>query len=177
MDIDIQYARALMQIHRVEWLPILEQLEKVTDNPEFQDLLANPFVAYKSIIELLTACLGSTNQKQKNLIHILAKNKRLLHVKKIRLAYQQLQREKNKEQLVTITTAQRTTKAQQKIIESFATTYLEKKIKPLFQYQESAELIGGFILNINDYIINKSVTQQLDYVCQFIEGEHTWQHN
>ena len=66
MDIDIRYARALMQIHRVEWQPILEQLEKVTDNPEFQDLLSNPFVAYKSIIELLTACLGSTNQKQKN---------------------------------------------------------------------------------------------------------------
>ena len=65
MDIDIQYARALMQINRVEWLPILEQLESVTGNTDFQDLLSNPFVAYGSIIELLTACIGSTNQKQK----------------------------------------------------------------------------------------------------------------
>ena len=136
MDIDIQYARALMQINRVEWLPILEQLESVTGNTDFQDLLSNPFVAYGSIIELLTACIGSTNQKQKNLIHILAKNKRLLHVKKIRLAYQQLQREKNKEQLVTITTAQKTTKAQQKIIESFAIGYCARGCQQQQQQQQ-----------------------------------------
>ena len=177
MTVESQYASALCQIPRVDWDHLLEKIEKVVENPHFQAALNTPFTRSETLFELLNACLSGLNQKQKNFVYLLTKNKRLAEIKQIRETYQCLQRIKKKEQVVTITTALKATPAQRKMLETYAQKYITNGMTPSFSYQESAAVIGGFILRINNYIIDQSIAKRLDYISEFIEGDHLWQHN
>ena len=88
-----------------------------------------------------------------------------------------MQRVKKNQQLVTITTAKQATPAQKKMLESYAQKHVHKKKTPLFRYRESESIIGGFILDINDFTINQSVAKRLSYIREHIQGDHSWQHS
>ena len=177
MNISAQYANALHQIPRIDWESLLCNLEEIITNTHFREVLNAPYIPPNTLAELVNACLGNLNQKQKNFIYLLSKNNRLSDVRKIRKAYQQMQRVKKNQQLVTITTAKQATPAQKKMLESYAQKHVNKKKTPLFRYRESESIIGGFILNINDYTINQSVAKRLSYIREHIQGDHSWQHS
>lgn len=177
MSISTQYANALYQIPRIDWESLLYDLEKITTNTQFREVLNAPYIRPDTLAELINACFESLNQKQKNFIYLLAKNNRLVDVREIRKTYQQMRRIKKKQQLVTITTAKQATPAQKKMLETYAQKHINETKTPLFRYQESGDIIGGFILNINDYTIDQSVAKRLNYIREHIQGDHSWQHS
>lgn len=177
MTIAAQYATALHHLPRIDWETLLFDLEKVVANKHFHEVLRAPYIHPDTLFKLINACLDHLNQKQKNFIYLLAKNRRLNDVTKIRKAYQQMQLVKKKQELVTITTAKPATPAQKKMIETYAKKHLDKRMTPLFKYQESESIIGGFVLTINSYTINQSVAKRLSDIREHIQGDHSWQHN
>ena len=169
MRIESQYAQAMYHFPRENWEVTLRALETVTEDQHFKNVIKNPQLSQTAVMSMLDSCLGTLSKTQRNLVALMVKNRRLDRIRAIRKLFQKMQRTKNKEQLIVVQTAHTPTPKQKSLIESFAGTHTPKHYKPVFVYETNPKLIGGFVLNINDKIINKSVHQRLRTISQNID--------
>lgn len=169
MRIESQYAQAMYHFPKENWEATLRALETITEDQHFKNVIRNPQLSQPAIMSMLDSCLGTLSKTQRNLVALMVKNKRLDRISAIRKLFQKMQRIKNKEQLVVVQTAHTPTPKQKSLIESFAERHTPAHHKQVFVYEINAKLIGGFVLNINDKLINKSVKQRLRSISQYID--------
>lgn len=165
-----QYAKAMDANPCRDWLDVLNTLTEISKSDIFKNLLKNPFVSSEKLEALIFSFYTKLSQAQKNIIKLLVKNKRMGEIASIISHYKEIQLQKEKKQEVQVTTAQKATPKQRKMIESYALVLGEKEKSLVFQYHIDADLIGGFILNLDGYIIDKSVKARLYKIGHYIKG-------
>lgn len=170
MLISKQYADAMSQVDHIDWVQTLERVQAIITRPEFIQVANNPFIDTGRKAELVIACFKKIAPEQESLIRELAKNSRFDHTTEILEYYQRSQQLKAGKIQVTITTAQKPTPKQKKLIEQFARTKLTGQGEALFEYQINEKIIGGFTLRYNDYTIDKSIATRLESISYNTQG-------
>jgi len=170
MFISRQYAEAIANLPRENWEQLLEDLVGICESRVFIHAYKNPFINESTRLELITACLKKPTEQQCNFIQLLVRNKRIHLLADILSAYQQILRSKANIQQIQVITANKPTPKQKKCIEAFATAQLQPDIKASFEYKMDETIIGGFILHINDYKLDKSIATHLKNISYNIQG-------
>lgn len=134
-------------------------------NDGLRTTIANPFVPVNEKIGLLTTAAGQENSILTDFVKLLAQNNRLDIVQAVALAYTVLYRQENNIHLVSITSAAPLSEADRKRI----TDMIEKHIgnaKAQFAYNVNPELIGGFVIKIDNESLDASVRNELNQLRQ-----------
>ena len=173
MFISRQYAEAIANLPHENWEQLLEKLVDICESRVFIHAYKNPFINESTRLELIMACLNKPTEQQCNFIQLLVRNKRIHLLADILSAYQQILRSKPRKRhrrSQTLITANKPTPKQKKCIEAFATAQLQTDIKASFEYKMDETIIGGFILHINDYKLDKSIATHLKNISYNIQG-------
>jgi F-type H+-transporting ATPase subunit delta len=164
--ITVRYAKALFQLAEEE--KKLEAVRKdvemllvtVNNSKEFADFLENPLIKSSEKTSIVnTLFKGNTNELTLQFLHLLIENKRESYLKGICLYTIHLHKQKLGIQDAVFTTASEISSTHKKEIFDFIT----RKFKIKIELQEKIEpdIIGGFILRIEDQQINASIHSQL----------------
>ena len=132
------------------------------DNPRLAKVLANPFVSNSEKYELLKAAAGdkATNDYL-GFVKLILENRREAFALQMALAYRDIYRKANKISQVKIITAVRLPEAEMKklrnlVSDSFKDTRLE------FSEQINPDIIGGFVIDVDDSRMDASVSNELE---------------
>ena len=129
--------------------------------PDLQTTVANPFVDTPQKIALLSTAAGQSNDILSDFVKLLSMNNRLDIMRGVALAYTSLYREENHIHLVTITSAAPLSDVDKKRI----TDMIEKHIgnaTAQYTFTINPDLIGGFIIRIDNENLDASVRNELD---------------
>lgn len=165
-----QYANALLSFPDLDWNVFLQNLTYVCQTEQMQSVIHNPFIAPQKVNQIILACFPNAKDEEKSLIQLLTCNKRLELVHEIRDIYQEKTRRQKRQVLVTVTTAFTATPKQKKAIENYASSHITKDQSLICDYRVDKKIIGGFILDLNGRIIDRSVIRNLDKIKLSIEG-------
>lgn len=134
-------------------------------NTGLQTVIANPFVDVESKTSLLMTAAGEQNEIIADFIKLLARNNRLDLMRSVALAYAVLYRRENHIHLVSITSAAPLSEADRKRL----TDMIEKHIgdaKAEYSFNVNPDLIGGFVVNIDNEMLDASVRNELKQLRQ-----------
>tara|TARA_B100001989_G_C24545621_1_gene470542 strand:+ start:2016 stop:2531 length:516 start_codon:yes stop_codon:yes gene_type:complete len=170
MLVSKQYAEAISDITTVDWDSTLQAIHAIVEQPVFKQLSRNPFISSEHKASLVIACIKKATKEEKGLIQALAKHGRFDQVKAIHEQYLRNQLIKQGTLKVEITTANKPSPKQKKLIENFAILQTGSDTNTLFEYHINDAIIGGFILKFNDYIIDKSLAARLESIGHNTQG-------
>jgi F-type H+-transporting ATPase subunit delta len=164
--ISASYAKALLQwasplnlAHEVYEQSIC-LLKLMDSNPDFYLLLHSPMASLSQKIKAVTKVLNSCSPKLADFVCLMVKNRRERHLKNAILVYHVLYRQNYNITKATVESAKEMNTSSKQQIEDFLKTRfggeidLEFKLKP--------EIIGGFILTIDDLLLDKSVRGEIE---------------
>ena len=164
--ITVRYAKALYQLAQEEkkQTAIRKDAEMlfmaVNDSKEFAGFLENPLIKSSeknTIVQELFQ--GYINEISLRFLNLLIENKRESHLKNICLYTIQLHKKELGVQDAVITTASKISSENKKELNDFITRKFKVNID--LQEKTNPEIIGGFILRIEDKQINASLHAQL----------------
>lgn len=170
MTIGKQYADAMVLHPSTPWDEYLSTLEKIVKISCFQEQYNSPFVSEGTVFELICAVMDKQCSLQGNMTQLLIQNRRLDKITEIKDALKHATLQMNKQTLVQITTAVEPTPTLKKKIEHYASSFVRSGNQAVFEYHKETSLIGGFIVSIDGYIINRSVQSRLKAIAH-TEGE------
>lgn len=174
------YAKAIYQEARqtnsmIEWGKLLQVLAIVANDADVLRLIENPKVSIKKIIQLfydvaystLTNYLAPFEERAKNFITLLCKNKRLAVLPYIDELYQQLISQQEGMLKIEVLSALPLDETQQKKIHKA----LEKRfnINILIEYKIDASLIGGALIRSNNWVMDGSIKGKLARMMEKIQ--------
>lgn len=164
--ITVRYAKALYQLAEEEEKQetvrndIEMLLGVINDSNEFADFIENPLIKSNEKASIVNALFrGKINDLTLRFLQLLIDNKRESYLKGICLYTIHLHKQKLGIQEAVITTASEISTVHRKEIFDFIT----RKFKVNIDLQEkiNPDIIGGFILRIEDQQINASIQSQL----------------
>lgn len=164
--ITVRYAKALYQLAKEENEQAVIRkdtemlLMTVNDSKEFADFLENPLIKSsekKRIIQTLFK--GNIHDITLRFLNLLIENKRESYLKRICLYTIQLHKKELGIQDAVITTAGKISSETKKELNDFITRKFKVNIELL--EKTDPDMIGGFILRIEDQQINASIQSQL----------------
>jgi F-type H+-transporting ATPase subunit delta len=156
------FAFAMEQEKLEQWSKIIASLAAVANEGDVQKFIINPNVTIEQTAELfkgwIPASAGMTEVK--NLIDLLATNRRLGLLPEIDRLYGVMLAAEKQELNVAVVSALPLSEQQQTKL----TTKLEQKfnIKVIPNYSEDKALLGGIIVKIGDRILDGSVLGRLE---------------
>jgi len=147
--------------------------------PELNKVLENPIISSEEKIKLLTTAVGETaSETCKNVLRVVVENGRASYMRQIALVYDQVYRKAKNIVLVKLTTViGATDKEKQSMVEliSRPTSPLKGESEQVphlgggggieqvdFAAETDADIIGGFILEVEDLRLDASVKNQLN---------------
>ena len=163
-----RYARALYKFAMehgtagVVYEEMKEVISSFQQNPRLSKVLANPFVGNSEKFDLLKAAAGNKVEKDfEGFIKLILDNRREEYALQMALAYRDIYRKANKISQVKIITAVRLPdaemdKLQNLVRNSFKDTKLE------FSEQINPDIIGGFIIDVDDSRMDASISNELE---------------
>ena len=166
-----RYAKALYKYadekgRTAQVYDLMQNLNVAFDtNHDLQSTIANPFVPTDNKIALLSTAAGEKNDILDDFVKLLAVNNRLDIVRGVALAYTALYRQENHIHLVEITSAAPLNDADKKRI----TDMIEKHIgnaTAQYSFHVDPELIGGFVIKIDNESLDASVRNELKQLRQ-----------
>ena len=131
-------------------------------NPRLAKVLANPFVGDSEKYELLKAAAGNKVEDGfLGFVKLILENRREEYALQMALAYRDIYRKANRISQVMITTAVRLPEAEMEklrklVSDSFKDTKLE------FSEQINPEIIGGFVIDVDDSRMDASISNELE---------------
>lgn len=160
------YAKAIFGIAVKEdalqhWSDQLKLLSKISENKQTIDCLRNPKLGWHERANLfIDICEDSLDQQGKNLINILATNRRLIILPEVAILYEELRAIKENVTNVTVISANELTDEQENKLQ----VVLKKKLKRniLLRYATDKSVIGGLVLRIGDQVIDGTVRGKLN---------------
>lgn len=166
-----RYAKALYKYaeekgQTTDLYELMQNLETAfQQNRQLQATIANPFVSEDAKIELILTAAGERNDILADFIRLLASNKRLDITRGAALAYTELYRKENNIHLVTITSAVPLTEQDRIRL----TEMIEKRLgnaKAQYTFEINPELIGGFVIRIDNESLDASIANELKQLRQ-----------
>ena len=161
-----RYAKAIYQLALVykEEDQLREELKILSEHfralPLLKTTLADPTISPAVKIDLLTTAVGKeTSNTYKQAIRLIVKNKRSHYVQSIALMYDTVYRKaKNMVVMKLVTTEPASNEVKNKLVD-----LVKKNIdKVEFITETNADIIGGFILEIEDLRLDASVKNLLN---------------
>jgi F-type H+-transporting ATPase subunit delta len=126
---------------------------------------SDPIISYK-IFKSLLYDLKMYNY-EKNFLKILIENKRLFLLNKIYIAYNSIKNKYNKKIFIVIQSSHIMNNIQKNKIKCFLKKKIFSNIK--FNFIVDQNLIGGFRILINNFLIDLSIKNNLTYLKNFLQ--------
>ncbi|MDE7426294.1 MAG: F0F1 ATP synthase subunit delta [Muribaculaceae bacterium] len=171
--IPARYAKALYEVaqERGQEKEIYALCTRMEDafrtNPELQKMLANPFVNASDKEQLLTTAAAATvaDVTFKDFLKLLIQNRRMDMARDIARAYCDLYRRKKDIRRVEIVTAGNLPDEQIKRLKQLVEKHVKAKT---IQYEQRVDpdLIGGFVVNVDNERLDASVKNELKLLRQ-----------
>jgi len=128
--------------------------------PMLREVMSDPTVSEQQKIEvLITACGAPVNETLQQMIRLIVENKRSNYMENIALLYDEIYRKNKGVITVELTTVEPVGKKMKEILVSMIAPATGNKVE--FQEKTDADIIGGFILQIEDKRLDASVKEQL----------------
>jgi F-type H+-transporting ATPase subunit delta len=129
--------------------------------PELNKVLENPIVPSGEKIKLLTVAVGETaSETCKNVFRVVVENGRASYMQHIALIYGQVYRKEKNIVLVNLTTVVPPTEEEKKSMVKLISNGRIERVD--FATKTNADIIGGFILEVEDLRLDASVKNQLN---------------
>jgi len=163
------FAFALADDRLQHWSEILMELAFIAKDSRVQALLSDPRISWHERAALFTDICGKTlDAKGKNLVQVLAMNRRLAILPEIAEFYDELRSKQENIVKAEIKSAMTMDKKQQEKLQKAIEKRLQTKI--VAQYTTDESLLGGITIQIGDRVIDGSVRGQLEKLEKFIRG-------
>ncbi len=142
------------------WSELLTGLAELVTQAEVRAVITNPKVSHAQVFGLMEAFAGaSANVQQRNFVHVLADNQRLLVLPEIAAIFETLKAEAEKTVSVVVDSAFELSAAQQEKITGSLKKRLGREIKLTCNVKK--ELLGGVVIRAGDKVIDGSARTRL----------------
>ncbi len=160
------YARAVFEMAKssgdlAKWSNALEFMGTVASNEEVKKLLSSPKMSKQAGADaFIKLCDDKLDDKEKNLVRMLAENDRLSLLPEMSIIYEELKAEAEGSVEAKVSTAKKLTKAEEDAISQALKKRLGRDIKLKVSVDES--LLGGAIIQAGDLVIDGSLKGRLE---------------
>ena len=129
--------------------------------PELNKVLENPIISSEEKIKLLTTAVGEmASETCKNVFRVVVENGRASYMRHIALVYDKVYRKEKVIVLVKLITVNQATEDEKNSMVKLITNGKEEQVD--FAAEIDADIIGGFILEVEDRRLDASVKNQLN---------------
>ena len=154
------FALAKEQSKLKQWSEMLQAAAAVTSNDDMRQLIGNTNVSKDQLAKfVLDLCGGDFSDEGKNLIRLLAENRRLTLMDEIAAQYEELRAEEEKTIEAEVVSAFEVSAAQQKQISDKLKARLGREVTLSCRVDPS--LLGGAIIKAGDLVIDGSTLGQI----------------
>lgn len=163
-----RYAKALLEYasesdKQARIYELMHQLaQSFADEPSLRKVLANPFVDSADKVKLLTTAAGpkADDEVYSRFLNLLVDNNRIALMHEIALAYMDLYRKVNNIYRVSVVSASPLLPAEEDRLKSIIERHLNGASME-YTSEVDPDLIGGFIVKINNEKLDASVANEL----------------
>jgi F-type H+-transporting ATPase subunit delta len=145
------------------WSRSLAVIAQAVAEPDMQQLLGNPLVSDRALVEMLLAVLeksaGGATAETKNFLAALAENKRLAVLPAVREQFEALKNERQGAVDALIESAYALGEAELAALVADLERRFKRKVRP--EVRVDPELIGGARVTVGDQVIDGSVRGKL----------------
>ncbi len=151
------------------WEEALQAGSLISQDAAVQQLLTNPKVSQKQILDLYCDVLAKVlNTETTNFIHLLAQNHRLSALPEIAELFKAYRAASEKTLKVNVTSAVALDKTYQQKLVAALIKRLDRQVS--LECSLDANLLGGAIIRAGDTVIDGSVRGKLNRMIEFISG-------
>jgi|HigsolmetaAR201D_1030396.scaffolds.fasta_scaffold00874_9 ATP synthase, F1 delta subunit len=144
-----------------KWSEMLEFAAAVARDPTMNALLGSPRLTKEQLVELfLSVCGDRLDEQGRNLIRLLAENRRLQLLPQIAAQYAELRAEAEATVNARLITAQPVDPGTQQKVAQALSQRLQRKVT--LSTETDASLLGGAIIRAGDLVIDGSVRGRLE---------------
>ncbi len=168
------YAEAVFEIAQADgklkqWSEMLQTIALITADPDMQALIGNTSVDKARLAELILDIAGEVmDEKGRNLVRLLAENRRLGAVEEIAAQFETLKAEAEQTIEAEIVAAKKVSPKLQKKIADSLKARLGRDVSLKCTVDES--LMGGAVIKAGDMVIDGSVSAQLEKLSVELAG-------
>lgn len=141
------------------WSGALANLAAAAREPAVQELLGNPLVTTRQLVDMLGSVAGEASAEMRNFVQALAENKRLEALPEVQSQFEQLRAEREGTIEATIESAFPLDEGSLATLVADLERRFKRKVKP--EVSVDAELIGGARITVGDQVIDGSVRGKL----------------
>lgn len=151
------------------WSADLALLSACVTEPKVQEFLANPsFTSQQHAQTINEVCGDQLNEAAKNLVVVLAENKRLELLPEVTVLFEEFKAQLQNTVDVVVTSAYPLSDAQSKQLEQALKAKLNRDIRMSSTVDES--IIGGAIIRAGDLVIDGSLTGKLSKLAEAMKS-------
>ena len=168
------YAQAVFELARSNgdytgWSQSLSAMAQVSRDPEMKRLIQNPRVSRQEIAQVIADVCGSgVGGEGRNLLRLLAQNRRLHVLPAIADQYENLRAEAERTVQAELESALPVSDSEQQRIADALTARLGRKVELVCRINET--LVGGAVIRAGDLVIDGSVRARLEKLAVAISG-------
>jgi len=160
-----EYALAKNQL--LLWETMLTHAARVVEDQRVAQIIHRSRVASSQVAELINSILQSTlTTEQRNFIHLLAENKRLLALPDIAELFKTYRAQHEQQLTVEVNSAIELSKEYQDKLKKALTHRLKRQVT--LQCTVDSNLLGGAIIRAGDNVIDGSIRGKLKRLLEFI---------
>jgi F-type H+-transporting ATPase subunit delta len=144
-----------------EWSEQLENLSVITSDEAMAEMIQNPIYTDENILSVYASVMGATlTTEGKNLLAVMAENKRLNALPEVAEAFQVLKATEEKRVRATVMSAFAVTVEQKKQLNAALNAKFDAEVE--ITYIEDSTLIAGIKIKVGDWVIDGSALSQLN---------------
>lgn len=167
------YARAVFELARENgtldaWSDALTRLASVGQTTELRGLFARPGIAAEMLAGIVADAAGLDNEQQRNLVRLLAENRRLGVLASLAEQYAALKRDFEQTLDVEITTAAEPAEAEKNTLIRAVEQKLARRVEVRWSVDDS--LIAGARIRAGDLVIDGSAAAELEQLRQALNA-------
>jgi len=160
------YAEAAFEVAKeegklVEWSEQLANLSAIVSDEAMMAYMVNPSVTSEDVLKLLVDVMDSNlSSEAKNLLTVMAENKRLDALSEVAEVFEELKATEDKRVRATVISARKATVEQKKKLSAALNAKFDAEVE--ITYEEDPSLISGIKIKVGDWAIDGSALSQLN---------------
>jgi F-type H+-transporting ATPase subunit delta len=144
-----------------EWSDQLANLALISSDEAMQAMLDNPEYTEENVISVFEGVMGDKlSAEGKNLLSLMAENKRLAALSQVSETFEVLRDAEEKRIRATVITAQEATDEQKTKLSAALNAKFDAEVE--ISYEVDPELIGGIKIKVGDWAVDGSAVSQLN---------------
>jgi len=158
---DAAFAIAKEKNQLAEWSDELTNLSSIASDDAMQAMIASPVYSEEDVLSVFESVMGANlTAEGKNLLSVMAENKRLAALPEVSETFEELKAEEDKRVRATVITARKATVEQKKKLSAALNAKFDAEVE--ISYEEDPELIAGIKIKVGDWAIDGSAVSQLN---------------